>query len=419
MSTRPVRVAAYGYFGMGNIGNEASLAAFLDYVRERHPEATLSCYVAGPDQVEREHAVPATRLMSYRADPGRSGPLVVAAKAASRLWDVPRTFRMMRDVDVLVVPGTGVLETKLVATPWGLPYWLFLAALACRLRGREVVLLNVGAEPSVHPVTRWLYRWTVRLATRCTYRDEASRDAVRSMGVRRRLGGVYPDLAFRLPAPGAGPERPGHVVLGVMAFQGGPGDPSRGPGMVRSYVTRMTELVTRLVDEGRTVTIVIGDLADHGLATEIAEAVRAGRPDLASGQVTVSDATTVQGIMREMGAAEVVLASRFHNVICALKMARPTVSLGYAEKNAHVLAEFGLDRFSQPMESLDVDLLVEQVEEVRRVHPSVEGLMKETLRRYEDTIDEELAEIFVELLAPRPGRLAQTSAAVRRRLTKR
>jgi polysaccharide pyruvyl transferase WcaK-like protein len=322
-------------------------------------------------------------------------------------------------VDVLVVPGTGVLETKLVATPWGLPYWLFLAALACRLQGREVVLLNVGAETPVHPVTRWLYRWTVRLATRCTYRDEASRDAVHSMGVRRRLGGVYPDLAFRLPAPGAGPERPGHVVLGVMAFQGGPGDPSRGPGMVRSYVTRMTELVTRLVDEGRTVTIVIGDLADHGLATEIAEAVRAGRPDLASGQVTVSDATTVQGIMREMGAAEVVLASRFHNVICALKMARPTVSLGYAEKNAHVLAEFGLDRFSQPMESLDVDLLVEQVEEVRRVHPSVEGLMKETLRRYEDTIDEELAEIFVELLAPRPGRLAQTSAAVRRRLTKR
>jgi polysaccharide pyruvyl transferase WcaK-like protein len=419
MTSQPVRVAAYGYFGMGNIGNEGSLRAFVDYVRTRHPEATLSCYASGPDQVEREHGVPATQLMSYRADPGRTGPLVLAAKAASRLRDVPRTFRMMGDVDVLVVPGTGVLETKLVATPWGLPYWLFLAALACRLRGRAVVLLNVGAETPVHPVTRWLYRWTVRLATRCTYRDEASRDAVRSMGVRGRLDGVYPDLAFRLPTPEVGPERPGHVVLGVMAFQGGPDDPSRGPGMVRAYVARASELVKRLVDEGRTVTIVVGDLADHDLATEIVGAVRAGRRDLAAGQVSVSDATTVQAIMREMGVAEVVLASRFHNVICALKMTRPTVSLGYAEKNAHVLAEFGLDRFNQPMESWDVDRLVEQVAEVRSVHPSVEALMKETLRRFEDTLDEELDSIFGELLAPRPRRVRHASSMVTRRLSKR
>jgi polysaccharide pyruvyl transferase WcaK-like protein len=418
VNDRRHRVAAYGYFGMGNIGNEASLAAFLDYIRERHPEATLTCYAAGPEQVEREHRLPATRLMSYRADPHRGGPLVLAAKALSRLRDVPRTFRMLGDVDVLVVPGTGVLETKLVATPWGLPYWLFLATLTCRLRGRRVVLLNVGAEPPVHPVTRWLYRWTVRLANHCTYRDEASRDAVRSMGVRGMLGGVYPDLAFRLPTPEADPERSGHLVLGVMAYQGSPDDPARGPDMVRTYVTQMTDLVTKLVDGGRTVTLVIGDLADHGLATEIADAVRAGRPDLAPGQVSVSDATTVQGIMREMGAAEVVLASRFHNVICALKTTRPTVSLGYAEKNAHVLAEFGLDRFSQPMESLDVDQLVEQVEEVRRVHPSVEGLMKETLRRYEDELDAELDEILGEVLTPRRGRMAEASAVLRRRLAK-
>jgi polysaccharide pyruvyl transferase WcaK-like protein len=419
MTVRPVRVAAYGYFGMGNIGNEASLAAFVDYMREQHPSATLSCYVAGPDQVEREHGVPATQLMSYRADPSRGGPLVLAAKILSRLRDVPRTFAMMGDVDVLVVPGTGVLETKLVATPWGLPYWLFLATLTCRLRRRRVVLLNVGAEPPVHPVTRWLYRWTVRLANHCTYRDQASRDAVRSMGVRGRLGGVYPDLAFRLPTPEADPERSGHLVLGVMAYQGSPDDPARGPDMVRTYVTQMTDLVTRLVDGGRTVTLVIGDLGDHDLATDILEAVHMRRPGLGPTRVSVSDATTVQEIMREMGEAEVVLASRFHNVICALKMARPTVSLGYAEKNVHVLSEFGLGRFSQPMEAFDVDRLLEQVDDVRRVHPSVEGLMKETLRRYEDTIDEELAEIFGEVLGPRPGRLAQVSAALRRRFAKR
>ena len=151
MGGATLRVATYGYFGMGNVGNEGSLAAFLAYLREAHPEATVHCFAADAEAVRREHGVPATRLMAYRAAPGSSGLRVRATKAASRLWDVPRTFRLMRDVDVLVVPGTGVLETQLVAQPWGLPYWLFLAALSCRLRGRRVALVSVGAEPAAAP----------------------------------------------------------------------------------------------------------------------------------------------------------------------------------------------------------------------------------------------------------------------------
>src|SRR5690349_4294732 len=99
MQATTLRVATYGYFGMGNLGNEASLAAFLDYLRDRHPEAVLSCFAADAEAVRREHGVPATRLMAYRAAPGSSGLRVRAAKAASRLLDVPRTFWLMRDVD--------------------------------------------------------------------------------------------------------------------------------------------------------------------------------------------------------------------------------------------------------------------------------------------------------------------------------
>jgi len=213
-------VAAYGYFGMGNIGNEGSLEAFLRYMRRTHPEAALSCFAAGPGEVEREHGVPATQLMAYRAAPDTHGPVTTAVKALSRLWDIPRTFRLMRDVDVLVVPGTGVLETKLVSTPWGLPYWLFLASLSCRLRRRKVALVSVGAEYATHPVTRRLYRWTVALSHYCSFRDEESREAARAMGVRGRLGKVFPDLAFALPTPQDRAERPGHVVIGVMAYDG-------------------------------------------------------------------------------------------------------------------------------------------------------------------------------------------------------
>lgn len=408
MGGATLRVATYGYFGMGNVGNEGSLAAFLAYLREAHPEATVHCFAADAEAVRREHGVPATRLMAYRAAPGSSGLRVRATKAASRLWDVPRTFRLMRDVDVLVVPGTGVLETQLVAQPWGLPYWLFLAALSCRLRGRRVALVSVGAEHAAHPVTRWLHRSTVRLAHYRSYRDDGSRSAVRSMGVTRAPGEVFPDLAFSLPVPTA-PVRPGHVVIGVMAYQGAPDDPDRGPAVLRAYVDHMAQLVTRLLDDGGTVGLVIGDVADFGLAEEIEGRVRAARPSTDAGRLEVSRAECLDELMTEMATAEVVVASRFHNVICALKARRPTVSLGYAGKNARLLSDFGLEGFDQPMDAFDVDRLVEQVREVRRCASST--VMEEVNRRYDDELRRQFRRLSGELFGAAPAERPEVSTS--------
>ena len=82
----------------------------------------------------------------------------------------------------------------------------------------------------------------------------------------------------------------------------------------------------------------------------------------------------------------------------ALKTTRPTVSLGYADKNAHVLSDFGIGRFSQPMESFDVDTVLDQIEEVQRLHPTVEALMKETLERYQDDLEAQFAQFSAEVV---------------------
>lgn len=408
MTPRRPRIATYGYFGMGNIGNEGSLAAFLEYLRRDHPEAVVSCIAAGPEAVRREHGIPATRLMAFRADPGSGGLGVTLRKVLGRVRDVPRTFAMMTGVDVLVVPGTGVLETRLMAGPWGLPLWMFLATLSCRVLGRPVLLVSVGAEPAEHPMTRRLFRGTVRLATYVSYRDAESQAVARSWGVRP-VGPVHPDLAFSLPAPAAPAVRPGHVVVGVMAYQGRPGSPEHGPGVVREYAGRMAELVGRLGQSGRSVTLVVGDVADLGLARDIRAAAVAGWT-LDAHRVVVSEATTMTAIMAEMAQAEVVVASRFHNVIAALRVARPVVSLGYAGKNDRLLEEFGLGAFVQPMDELDVDLLLAQLAEVQS-QPGLELVMKEVLRRYEDDLAGQFRHLSTQVLAP-----AATSRRWRRAL---
>ena len=193
------RIAVYGYWGVGNLGNEASLEAVLNYLREHHPRAQLSCIGLNAPAIEHQHGVPAVEMSSYHGPPEATGRLVTVRKAWSRMRDVPRTFAMVGDVDVVVVAGTGALETSLRIPVWGLPYWIFLITVMCRLRGKKLLILSVGVENPVDPVKRFFFRWTMRMADYCSFRDEKSLAAARAMGVRKKLDGVFPDLAFALP----------------------------------------------------------------------------------------------------------------------------------------------------------------------------------------------------------------------------
>jgi polysaccharide pyruvyl transferase WcaK-like protein/glycosyltransferase involved in cell wall biosynthesis len=395
-----VTLATYGFFGNDNLGNEGTLEAFLAQLRKARPDVAVRCFAVEPEAVRRDHGVEATRLMSYRAGPDQDGVAARVRKGVSRLWDVPRTLHLVRDVDVVVVPGTGALEKQPDVRPWGLPYWLLLVAASCRARGRRMALVCVGADAPPHPLTRRLYRWTVRLCDHTSYRDEMSRAAVRAMGVRGAIGEAHTDLAFLLPAPEPRDPRPGHVVVGVMTYFGSPEDPASGPLVRDAYVERLTELVTRLLDGGGTVTVVVGDMADLALAQELEEKVGALRPELAPHRVWVSKADDLTSLMEEMQDAEVVVATRYHNVICALKVGRPVVSLRYASKNTPLMTAFGLGAYDQPMEAFDVDRVHRQVARLRAESTSWRGRVTQARDRHVADLEGYLDRLFVDLLPP-------------------
>jgi polysaccharide pyruvyl transferase WcaK-like protein len=62
-----------------------------------------------------------------------------------------------------------------------------------------------------------------------------------------------------------------------------------------------------------------------------------------------------------MADTDVVVATRYHNVVCALRIGKPTISIGYSEKNDALLAEMGLAEYCQSIEQLDVARVEEQI----------------------------------------------------------
>ncbi|GAA2404397.1 polysaccharide pyruvyl transferase family protein [Streptomyces coeruleofuscus] len=389
-----VRVGVFGLLGSGNLGNDGSLEAALGYLRAEHPEAAVDALCGGPEVVAARYGIPATRLHWYRGEyrtASRAG--AIAGKGLGKLVDAVRTAAWVRRHDVVIVPGMGVLEATLPLRPWGFPYSLFLLCASGRLFGTRVALVGVGAAAIGNRPTRALVRWSARLAAYRSYRDTQSRDAMREMGVDTTRDEVYPDLAFALPTPPASAPSgsPGPVCVGVMAFHGGDDERARAEEIHRRYLDGTTRFVRALAEDGRPVRLLTGDACDAPVVAAILDAVD-------SPLVTAAEAASLADLMKETAAAGAVVATRYHNLVCALKTGTPTLALSYAAKSDALMDRMGLGAYCHPAREVDADRLLEQFRALERKSAELRRTLAErnrvAARQLQDQFDALTSALF-------------------------
>lgn len=361
MGHKKLKIGLFGLLGAGNIGNDGSLEAVLAHLRERYPDAELGCLCSGPDTVEARYEIPSQQLMWYTTREGHQSRILGAAlKVAGKVIDTVRIIRWTRRFDVVIVPGAGVLETTLPLRAWGFPYALCLLSISGRLSGTRVALLNVGSNVIRQRMTRLLYRTAARLAHYRSFRDTLSRDSLHQMGLDTSRDDIYPDLVFALPDPPPVETSRDVVGVGLMEFHGSNDDRERAEEIRASYVAAMKRFVRWLVDHDRDVRLLTGDEVDDPVVHDVLADLRAHRPDLQPGRVSAASLPTLGSLLTEVASLDVVVGTRYHNVVCALKLAKPTISISYSAKSDRIMAEMGLDEFCHSAHSVDVDRLIAQ-----------------------------------------------------------
>jgi polysaccharide pyruvyl transferase WcaK-like protein len=403
------RIGLLGLFGCGNSGNDGSLEAMLAFLRRIRPEAELVCFCGArggaPEQVTRSFGVlaiplgfprPANKLLRILDRLSLKGPRLLAS------WIL--AVKHARSLDVLIVPGTGILD-DFGEGPTGMPATLFGWCLAARLCGTKVAFVSIGAGPIHHPLSRWLMRSAVAMAQYRSYRDTVSKAFMQTIGFDARDDAVYPDLAFKLPAPVASRRQgtndaPLTVGVGVMTYWGWRNDSIRGAAIYAAYLEKIASFVLWLLDQGHRVRVLMGDAVDHRAVTDVVARVMAARPDLPKNRLRTDGMASLHDLMRQMVETDVIVATRFHNIVCALKLGKPTVSIGYAEKNDALMAEMGMGRFCQHVERLDLDLLIAQFKLLIANRRSYERSIRDANLRCQERLDHQDSLLALRLLDP-------------------
>lgn len=384
------RVAVFGLFGSGNMGNDATLEAMLQGLRAHAPEAELFCIVHDPAYVTATYGPPAVSIYQTRETEGGlvarlPGPLRRLVSEAGR-WARARTA--LKGADHILFAGTGMYEGSRT-TALAMPLWLLRWTAMARSRGARAHIVAMGAGHVSQSWARRFFRWAARLARWRSWRNAPARSFMVELGVDAGKDDIVPDLVFALATDIAADPPAGEVAsvgLGVMGFHDwlkGGGDEAH----YRAYIAKLAQFARWLIDEGKSVRILFGDGEDAQVVADLKAAI--GDHDALAARAM----STIHDVFAEIAATDAVVASRFHNLIPALRLGKPCVSLGYGEKFRALMADFGVGALCQDIWDFDLERLKSDFLQATRDAPAFHAAARQRSDEHRAALDAHFADI--------------------------
>lgn len=373
MKPNTTKVLIHGFYGAGNLGDDAILEAVVDQLQGLPNVSPVTVSVYG-----NKAAYSGSHLV--KLVPGR---------------DPDRLYEAVREADVLLIGGGGLLQDyhgfrllDLLQKPlfsaakrsalgyYGLPL------VMARILGRRTMLYAVGVGPFGSPEAANTAGWLAQSVSAVTVRDQTSAQLLRQLGVPDAV--VTADPAVSLTPPqavdtcavlhGVKQRFSGRPLVGInlrpWSFDEG----------VCSAASRLALDTANWLVQRKDAGIVLLPLNRSGgeisLARELERTLPAGAATIAAG---IRTPAAMLALCRGL---DLVIGMRLHASVLCMAAGTPAVGLAYDPKVPAFFAEVGLSELcldageaaSEMLQSLAEDILNEPETWRCRVNTGMETL---------------------------------------------
>ncbi len=326
-----MRLLISGYYGFGNIGDEAILAAILEQLRLRRPADELVVLSGNPRRTEAQYGVVATSQ-----------------------WSLPTIWRQLRAADLLISGGGGLIQdTTSLLSPL---YYLGVLRLA-RLAGTPYMIFAQGLGPLRRRIIRGLTARAFRHAAAVTLRDGQSAQFLRDeLQVTIPAAQITADPTLLLsPCPRARAEQllrncglsPDEAVVGISLRAWPQGQ----------IVEAMLPLIHYLREELQSQVLLIPFQPSEDMSLAWRLAADAGGP-----VAMLEGVTAPREFLGVISSLDLLVSMRLHGLIFAAATAVPALGISYDPKVEHFA-----QTAQQPVVGLDelsADRLIQTVDDL-------------------------------------------------------
>ena len=404
---RPTKISLFGHFGTLNLGNESTLLAMVSRLRLLFPSCEFCCICTGPEDVIATHgieAVPHTarsvRIWDWRFPVGKRLRMAFFG-LSEEMSEYVRAWRTLSGTDMFIIPGTGLLTDAFGLSGWG-PYGLLKWSVIAKLRRCKVIFVSVGAGPIDSALGRVFVRLALSLADYRSYRDAPSKDVIEGLGVHAGNDRVFPDLVFDLSPPlltTAERVRDGRpvVALGLMAYSEKYSVTDPMGGTYQRYVESLGVLVSWLIDHDYDVKLLLGDAGVDTVVIADFRAMLRERlvPDIGK-RVTYHAVGSPDELLSQLGTADLVIATRFHNVLMSLLVHKPVIAISFHHKCSSLMSGMGLSDYCLDINQIEPDLLITRFEALVQHADELKRLIGLRVDEAQSALDEQYGRLFEE-----------------------
>ena len=417
---KPTKISFFGNFGTMNFGNEATLLTMVSRLRLLFPNCELCCICTGPENVIATHgieAVPHTvrsvRIWDRQVPLGKRLRMATLG-LSDEIREYVRAWTALKGTDMLIIPGTGLLTDAFGLTGWG-PYGLLKWSLVGKLRRCKVMFVSVGAGPLDSAPGRFSVKLALSLADYRSYRDVPSREVVAGIGVRVKDDRIYPDLVLGL-SPSSLPPAPVRegrpvVALGLMAYSEKYSGASPMRDTYERYVESFAAMVGWLLDHDYDIKLLVGDEdVDTFVIDDLRAVLRERLASEVDERVTDHPIGSVHELLSQLRATDLVIATRFHNVLMSLLLGKPVVAISFHHKCSSLMSDMGLSDYCQDINWIKADAVIAKFEALVQHADEVARMIAQRVEEARSALDEQYEALFDEPVdESRPAHAATTS----------
>ena len=399
------KICFFGHFGALNFGNESTLQAILYHFRRLLADAEAACICTCPEAAAATHniaAVPISSPVVKLSNPRtRLARLLRTALigAPSELWRYLRAFKTLKGTSMLIIAGTGLVTDAAGLRNWG-PHSVFKWSLMAKLRRCKLLFVSVGVGPIYSPLGRWLVRSALSMADFRSYRDQPSLKYVERIGLCAKHDRVYPDLVFSLPEAvlPQNENRGGRrrvVGLGLMEYSGRYSVANPSLEIYTAYLESLVVFVKWLLARDYDIRFVIGDSGgDRPVIEEFKTLLRTRLGTYDEERVIDEPIASAQRLLSQLAITDIVVATRFHNVLLAFLLNKPVIAISFHHKCASLMEQMGLSEYCHDINQMNAGRLIEQFQDLERNAEKLKPVIRQKVEQSRKALDEQYRLIF-------------------------
>lgn len=327
------KIVISGYFGFGNLGDEAILTALKEGLRENLPQAKPVALSGNPERTKILHEV----------------------ESVNR-WHLYSVWREIRSSDALISGVGGLFQD--ITSSRSLWYYLLIICMAW-MQNVPVFIMGCGIGPIKGKFNRLITRFSLKKAELISVRDEKSFRKLKRWGVGRSLLHLGEDLALALDLSGHFQTEESETQERLLSISLKEPSANRVK-FIQTIASNLDKVIKKL--KLKAVFLPTHSSIDIEITREIAK-----KMEEKSEIVDTSDLTPYK-VIEAIGKSHLILGMRLHALEFACLANTPFVAISYGSKIEEFVKTLSVPFPLFREEEVEEEQIVKAVSEVMARH---------------------------------------------------